>query len=143
MPSFPFIWEQQIRKGSSGSKSGNAPRNISRYSLDDYLPCSYPPFSQSLYQRYRNYHFRASLFKNRIFIFCIFAWELVFEKVFQAVGKMNVSMICLMSGCLVNIFLDPVLIFGLGPFPSLGIEGAALATGLGQTFSAILYLIFT
>ncbi len=40
--------------------------------LDDYLPCSYPPFSQSLYQRYRNYHFRASLFKNRIFIFCIF-----------------------------------------------------------------------
>ena len=78
-----------------------------------------------------------------VFLFSVFfAWELVFEKVFQAVGKMNVSMICLMSGCLVNIFLDPVLIFGLGPFPSLGIEGAALATGLGQTFSAILYLIF-
>ena len=78
-----------------------------------------------------------------VFLFSVFfAWELVFEKVFQAVGKMNISMICLMSGCLVNIFLDPVLIFGLGPFPSLGIEGAALATGLGQTFSAILYLIF-
>ena len=77
-----------------------------------------------------------------VVISVFFAWELVFEKVFQAVGKMNISMICLMSGCLVNIFLDPVLIFGLGPFPSLGIEGAALATGLGQTFSAILYLIF-
>ena len=109
---------------------------------DDYLPCSYPPFPQSLYQRCRNCQFRASLFKNRIFIFCIFCMGTGFEKVFQAVGKMNISMICLMSGCLVNIFLDPVLIFGLGPFPSLGIEGAALATGLGQTFSAILYLIF-
>ena len=59
-------------KGRSGGKSGNAPWNISWYSPDDYLPCSYPPFPQSLYQRCRNCQFRASLFKNRIFIFCIF-----------------------------------------------------------------------
>ena len=78
-----------------------------------------------------------------VFLFSVFfAWELVFEKVFQAVGKMNISMICLMSGCLVNIFLDPVLIFGLGPFPSLGIEGAALATGIGQSIPAIAGLLF-
>ena len=49
-----------------------SPWNISWYSPDDYLPCSYPPFPQSLYQRCRNCQFRASLFKNRIFIFCIF-----------------------------------------------------------------------
>lgn len=72
MPSFPFIWEQQIRKRQISGKSGNAPWNISWYSPDDYLPCSYPPFPQSLYQRCRNCQFRASLFKNRIFIFCIF-----------------------------------------------------------------------
>ena len=67
-----FYLEQQIRKSRSGGKSGNAPWNISWYSPDDYLPCSYPPFPQSLYQRCRNCQFRASLFKNRIFIFCIF-----------------------------------------------------------------------
>ena len=63
-----------------------------------------------------------------------------FEKVFQAVGKMNVSMISLMAGCVANIILDPVLIFGWGPFPEMGIEGAALATGIGQTLSFAIYV---
>lgn len=77
-----------------------------------------------------------------VFAFSImFAWELVFEKVFQAVGRMAVSMICMMIGCIVNIILDPILIFGLGPFPRLEIEGAAIATGLGQTISALSYVI--
>ena len=63
-----------------------------------------------------------------------------FEKIFQAVGRMKVSMISLMCGCILNIILDPILIFGLGPFPEMGIEGAALATGLGQACSLIIYL---
>ena len=63
-----------------------------------------------------------------------------FEKIFQAVGRMKVSMISLMCGCILNIVLDPVLIFGLGPFPALGIEGAALATGIGQTLTLAVYL---
>ena len=64
-----------------------------------------------------------------------------YEKIFQAVGNMKVTMIGLMSGCIANIILDPVLIFGLGPFPEMGIEGAALATGLGQTFTLVIYLV--
>lgn len=63
-----------------------------------------------------------------------------FEKIFQAVGNMKVSMISLSCGCIANIILDPVLIFGYGPFPELGIEGAALATGIGQTLSLAIYL---
>ena len=39
-----------------------------------------------------------------------------------------------------NIALDPVLIFGLGPVPALGIAGAALATGIGQAVSLVVYL---
>ncbi len=69
------------------------------------------------------------------------AWELVFEKTFQAVGRMNASMVCMMCGCIANIILDPLFIFGIGFIPAMGIEGAALATGLGQTISALLYLI--
>ncbi len=64
-----------------------------------------------------------------------------FEKIFQAVGSMKVTMISLMSGCVANIVLDPILIFGLGPFPEMGIEGAALATGIGQTLTLIIYLV--
>ena len=70
------------------------------------------------------------------------SWQLVFEKTFQAVGRMVESMTCMMSGAVINIILDPVLIFGLGAFPKMGIEGAALATGIGQAAGALLYLIF-
>ena len=75
----------------------------------------------------------------------LFTFEIVlgvaFEKIFQAVGAMKVTMFSLMCGCIANIILDPVLIFGLGPFPRMGIEGAALATGLGQVLSLVIYLI--
>ena len=64
-----------------------------------------------------------------------------FEKIFQAVGRMNVTMIGLMGGSVCNIILDPLLIFGIGPFPEMGIAGAALATGIGQLVQAVFYLI--
>ena len=72
----------------------------------------------------------------------IIALGLFFEKLFQSVGKMTVSMICMMIGCIANIILDPVLIFGLGPAPEMGIEGAALATGIGQVLTLTAYLFF-
>ena len=67
--------------------------------------------------------------------------ELCFEKLFQAVGRMNETMAALLCGSITNIILDPVLIFGLGPFPMLGISGAALATGIGQALTLTIYLV--
>ena len=64
-----------------------------------------------------------------------------FEKIFQAVGNMKTTMISLMCGCITNIVLDPVLIFGYGLFPAMGIEGAALATGIGQALTLAIYLV--
>lgn len=76
-----------------------------------------------------------------VFSFSIFICaSLTFEKVFQAVGKMTFTMISLMSGCIVNIILDPVLIFGLGPVKSLGINGAAIATVIGQLTTFLIYV---
>ena len=66
---------------------------------------------------------------------------LAFEKMFQAVGRMKVSMVALITGCVCNILLDPVLIFGLGPVPAMGNAGAALATGIGQMLSVVVYLV--
>ena len=64
-----------------------------------------------------------------------------FEKIFQAVGRMKVSMVCMMIGCVTNIILDPFFIFGIGFFPKLGIEGAAIATVIGQIATLLGYVL--
>ena len=81
-------------------------------------------------------------YANMVFAFTmVVMFSMVYEKIFQAVGRMKVSMLCLLEGCVMNIILDPIFIFGLGPVPEMGIRGAALATGLGQTSSLVLYLV--
>ena len=58
-------------------------------------------------------------------------------KVLQADGDMKTPMAAQIIGALVNIALDPLLIFGYGPFPELGIAGAAIATVIGQIVAAV------
>lgn len=67
---------------------------------------------------------------------------IAFEKVFQAVGRMRISMISMSIGFAANILLDPILIFGMGSFPEMGMAGAALATGIGQVLTLLSYLLF-
>ena len=76
-----------------------------------------------------------------VFAFAVFIMVgLAFEKLFQAVGRMKITMTALLAGCISNIILDPLMIFGIGPFPAMGIAGAALATGLGQVITLLVYL---
>lgn len=82
-------------------------------------------------------------YSHIVFAFSIpISISISFEKIFQAVGRMKVSMLCMILGCVTNIILDPVFIFGLGPVLALGIQGAAIATGIGQVVTLAGYLIF-
>lgn len=60
-----------------------------------------------------------------------------FSKIHQARGNMRRPMAAQILGALVNIVLDPLLIFGIGPIPAMGVAGAALATVIGQIASAV------
>ena len=78
-----------------------------------------------------------------VFSFCIpVSISMTFEKTFQAVGRMKVSMICMMAGCVTNIILDPLFIFGAGFIPAMGIKGAAIATVTGQCVTLLAYFLF-
>lgn len=67
--------------------------------------------------------------------------EIAIEKVLQATGNMIFPMIFQLIGAVSNIVLDPLFIFGIGPFPRMEVAGAAVATVIGQIL-AMLFAIY-
>ncbi|MBR2825330.1 MAG: MATE family efflux transporter [Solobacterium sp.] len=65
-------------------------------------------------------------------------FAIYFEKLLTSTGHATYAMIAQASGAIFNIIFDPLLIFGFGPFPKLGIQGAAIATVSGQIFAGII-----
>lgn len=66
----------------------------------------------------------------------------LYEKILQSTGRSIYSTIAQISGAIVNIILDPIMIYGLFGMPELGIEGAAYATVIGQVVSGLVGFIF-
>ena len=101
------------------------------------------PLFLSLFTKRTDLAGMAVSYANIAFAFSpIITAGITYEKIFQAVGQMKLTMISMLCGCVANIVLDPLMIFGIGPFPRMEIEGAALATGIGQTLTLIIYLVF-
>lgn len=79
-------------------------------------------------------------------ICCIASFGIVFfsiyEKLLQATGRSLYSTIAQISGAVINMILDPILIYGYLGFPKYGVKGAAYATVIGQIASFLLALLF-
>ncbi len=78
-------------------------------------------------------------------IVCIFSFgqfiSVLMEKTLQATGNMIYPMLFQLTGAVINLIFDPLLIFGIGPFPRLGVAGAAIATVAGQIAGMIFSLL--
>lgn len=67
--------------------------------------------------------------------------QILFERLLSATGKANLTMISMFVGAVVNIILDPIMIFGWFGMPAMGISGAAYATVIAQMVAAAIGLI--
>lgn len=77
-------------------------------------------------------------------IFCIgTAFSVLGQRILQVHGLTTASMVSQLAGALMNLVLDPILIFGYFGLPAMGTEGAAIATAAGQIFSAaVAFLVY-
>ncbi len=83
-----------------------------------------------------NYSYIITIFSFGLFV------QIIIEKMIQSTGNMLYPMISSLVGALINVILDPIMIFGYFGMPALGVRGAAIATVTGQIIAMCLSTYF-
>ena len=103
-------------------------------------------FSSTIASRLTSEPQLQELCRQYLSINLVYCWGIFLQtygqRLLQAVGDTILSMISLIIGAILNIILDPIMIFGLFGCPAMGIRGAAIATVIGQIAGAIAALLF-
>lgn len=103
-------------------------------------------FSDTIASRLTSEPQLQELCRQYLSINLVYCWGIFLQtygqRLLQAVGDTILSMISLIIGAVLNIILDPIMIFGLFGCPAMGIRGAAIATVIGQIAGAIAALLF-
>ena len=77
-----------------------------------------------------------------MFSFSVFV-QIIFERIMQATGNAIYNMVMQGAGAIINIILDPILIFGWFGLPEMGVAGAAIATVIGQFCAMLIGYVIT
>ena len=103
-------------------------------------------FSDALARRMTSDPELQELCRQYLSINLVYCWGIFLQtygqRLLQAVGDTVLSMVSLIIGAILNIILDPIMIFGLLGCPAMGIRGAAIATVIGQMVGAAAALLF-
>ncbi len=103
-------------------------------------------FLKPIFQFFTIDHEIVSMGTSYLYILCVFSigtlFQITTEKILEAYGKTKESMIIQIVGSVINLILDPILIYGLIGFPELGIIGAGIATIMGQFFGMIVGIYY-
>lgn len=141
-----YLGQNKSEKANSAATLGLLLSVIVGTAVNIAVLCIIKPYYAAFTQNSEIFEYGLTYMKICAFMQLPNMVHIAIQKMLQATGNMITPMWFQIAGVIFNFIFDPLLIFGIGPFPEMGIAGAALAIVLGYTLSmfiALIQLFFT
>lgn len=136
-----YLGQNKSEKANSAATLGLLLSVIVGTAVNIAVLCIIKPYYAAFTQNSEIFEYGLTYMKICAFMQLPNMVHIAIQKMLQATGNMITPMWFQIAGVIFNFIFDPLLIFGIGPFPEMGIAGAALATVLGYTLSMFIALI--